>query len=485
MDVADEEQVSSDALTDCTAAPAADATDGAPRWFPPGRAPAVIVASGVVLRLGWATVGARTPRILADPALYYQAALRIADGKGYQGFWGRPTAYYPPGYPWFLGVVQWILEHVGLGSHTVGAVAVVQSLLAGVAIAAVMVIANRVGGPRVALAAGVVFACWPNLVMHASVMLSETLFVTLVSVSVAAALFMVRSGRLALVPAVLAGGAMGAATLVRPQVLLVAAAVVLGWALGGIRGRDLLRRSTVLVVGVVVVVAPWTIRNAVVFGAFVPVSTNDGDNLCVGFHPGASGFFEIPKACDTGEFYIDGPGAELRRQSETRSRALDYIRNHPGDLPLLSWKKLWYTFYRDGDALAASTSFGRDQWLTGRPRHVVDAVTTVSYLLIMVGAVAGAVLTWSRSWRTRREDPTGLVVVLAAVASTVVPLLFFGDPRFKVGGTPFYAVLAGVAFAALVERLRRHRGGVDGVCEDVPVVASGQPSTPRTPDRSG
>jgi len=461
---------------------------GAEPWFPTGRAPWLVIAVGVGLRLAWATVGARAPRILADPGIYQQAALRIAHGYGYVSFNRHPTAYYPPGYPWFLGSFQWLLERVGAGSHTVGATAVLQSLLSGVAIAAVMVVGQRLDGRKIAIAAGSLLALWPNLIVHASLMLSETLFITLLSVSLAATVTMVdREGRLLPTRAVAAGAFLGAATLVRPQVLLVAAAVVLAWSLSRIGARDVLRRTAVLGVGVVVVVAPWTIRNAVVFGAFIPVSTNDGDNLCVGYNPEATGYFTMPESCNTGELYTAGPAAELRRQAETRDRALRFIRQHPGDLPELTWKKLWYTYRSDNDGIWASMSFGRDPWLRGWGRRVVDVVSTVYYAAVMLLAVAGGVLGIRSWWLKRRStpngplDPTTLVVVAGAVASSVVPALFFGDPRFKVGATPFYAVLAAVAATALVDRLRVSRRPAsappDAAAPDPATLRPG-PSTP-------
>lgn len=445
------------------------------RWFPTGRAPWIVVAVGVALRLAWATVGARSPQGLADPGIYYRTALRIADGSGYVSINDHPTAYYPPGYPWFLGSFQWVLERVGLGSHTVGAIAVAQALLSGVAIAAVIVVGDRLGGRRVGIAAGAVLALWPNLVVHSSLMLSETLFVTLLSLALAGIVTLRgATGRFVWWRAVLAGGALGAATLVRPQVLLAAAAIVLGWVICRLPWRDVLARTAVLVVGVMVVVAPWTIRNAIVFGELIPVSTNDGDNLCVGFSTETTGYFTMPESCNTVELYTAGPEAELRRQATTRDRALEFIRRHPAELPELTWKKLWYTYRTDSDGIWASMSFGQDPWLTGWGRRVYDVVSTVYYAAVMVAAAVGAVLAWRRSWSTRRADPTAVALVLGALASSAVPALFFGDPRFKVAATPFYAPLAAVAVVAV---LNRWWGS------DRPPAATPAPTTPQ-PDPS-
>jgi 4-amino-4-deoxy-L-arabinose transferase-like glycosyltransferase len=438
------------------------------------RAAWAVVALGVVLRLAWATVGARTPRILADPAIYNQMARRIADGMGYVSFNRFPTSYYPPGYPFFLGGVQWVLERVGLGDRTPVGAAVAQSLLAGVMVAAVVVAGRRLGDRRVGLVAGLVVAVWPNLVLHASLMLSETLFLTCFSVFLAAVVTMVDDeGRLLRGRAAVAGLALGAATLVRPQVALVIPALAVAWLAARLGWRDVARRGGVLVAGVLVCVLPWTVRNAVVLDGFVPVSTNTGDNLCLGFNPTERARFGVPEYCDTGEFYIDGPESELRRDAETRRRALEWIRERPEALPWLSLRKLWWTYRIDTDALYASQSFGRDRWLGGAERPL-ELLSNGFYLVVMAAAVGGGVLVARRGWAVRRSDPVPLMVLAAAVSGALVPVLFFGDPRFKVPTAPCFALLAATAVVAVADRVRRR--GTAAVEDADPAARAGSRS---------
>lgn len=453
--VAPAEQVADTAVGPAADAGPADHDAVGPRLI--DRTVWLVAGVAAALRLVWVLIATREPKGLADPALYLQFARRIADGDGYASFYGEPTSYYPPGYPLFLGGWQWVLDRIGLGDHMVTGTALIQVALGAVAAGAVVVVGRRLGGARVALVAGLVLACWPNLVVYSSLALSETLFLALFTVSLAAALTMaddapggrpVRVGR-----AVVAGLTLGGATLVRPQVLLIVPALVLAWALGRIGWRAVLVRTGVLIVGVVLLVVPWSVRNYAVFDHLVPISTNGGDNLCVGFHPGAPGHFTIPAYCDTGEFYVEGPGPEYRRDRETAARAREWILDHPGSLPLLSLRKLWYTYSSDSDGLWASESFGQDRWLGGA-RTPLKVVMTVPYLLIMAAAVGGLVLVAVRGWRDRRVDPTGLAVVLVTLAGFVVPVFFFGDARFKVPVTPCYAVLAAVAGVALWDRLR-------------------------------
>lgn len=439
-----------------TAAPEPDASASTldTSWQLP-RAAWWLVAVGVALRVVWAFVAARQPKILADPMTYLTAAQRIADGQGYVGFYGFPTSYFPPGYPWFIGIYQWFLELVGLGDHQVIAVALLQSLLSGAAIAATFLIGRSIGGQRVGLVAAGILALWPNLILHSSLALSETLFITLLTVSLAGLLSMFDDGRWIWWRAALGGLCMGAATMVRPQVLLIAGAVVLIWALARPGWAELAKRCAVLGIGVLVFVGPWTVRNMVVLDGFVPVSTNDGDNLCVGFNPEATGHFGVPDSCDTGEFYIDGPDAELRRQKETRQRAIDWVLDNPGEQPGLAWKKLWFTFRSDDDAIWASMSFGQDPWMSQPLRTTLFGLSGSFYAAVMLFAAGGLVLASRVGWRVRAANPAPLIVVAGAVISSLLPIMFFGDARFKVPGAPFYALLAAVAMVGAVDWIRR------------------------------
>ena len=71
----------------------------------------------------------------------------------------------------------------------------------------------------------------------------------------------------------------------------------------------------------------------------------------------------------------------------------------------------------------------------------------------MVFALGGIVLAARKAF-PRPRDPAALGLLGLILAGVMVPMLFFGDPRFKVPTTPLLAIFAGVAAVALVDRLR-------------------------------
>jgi hypothetical protein len=259
-------------------------------------------------------------------------------------------------------------------------------------------------------------------------------------------------------PTVLAALSLGAATLVRPQVLVVLPAMVVAWLLARRGWRAVARDAGLLVVGVVLVLTPWIVRNAIVLDAFVPLSNNGGDNMCVGFHPGATGHFEVPAYCDTGEFYTDGPEAELRREAETRARARRWAVDHLGALPALSIRKLWYTYHSDGDGLRAVESYEEDRFLPGGLRTLLQWTTRIGYLVVLTGLATGAVVATARAWRERGRDPVPTAVLAMTVVSMMIPIAFFGDARFKVAAAPLIALLAGLGLDRIGTLLQNWNG---------------------------
>ena len=403
-----------------------------------------IVAAGAALRLAWVLYASRQPQTLADPAFYSYFAESIADGDGYVLPDGAPTAYYPPGYPVFLGVVLWAVRGIGLSSHVPTVAGGANVVLGAASIVLVFAVARRVFDERVGLVAAALFAFWPNLVFHAGVALTETLFNFLL---LAAVLVLVagrwEDRRFAPGRLVAAGVVLGLATYVRPISVLVLPVLALAWWRAGFGARRALGHAAVVGATLVAVLVPWTVRNADAMGAFVPISTNTGDNLCIGRHDGATGAFRLAPECLDGYEDLPRPESELRRNDDGTEKALRYLREHPGEEAALVLKRAWHTIRDDHDGIAAAESYGEDPFLPERLRSALAWVADGWFYVVGALGVVGAALAWRGADHRRR------LVVLTMVAMALPPLLFFGDTRFKVPVVPFLAMTA----AALLVRL--------------------------------
>ena len=405
----------------------------------------VWVAAGValVLRLAWGLWVDHPPQGLFDPSRYVGYGTVIADGKGMVEplTGGFPTAYYPPGYPWFVGIVAWLGRP--FTDNVTTAVAVAQAGLGAATSIAGAVVGRALGGRRVAVVAAVGLALYPNLIYHSGAVLGETLY-DFLFVTFAALVMTVRWPEgLGTRRVAAAGVALGLAVMVRPISLAILPVVAAVWWFAAHDWRKAVRPVLVLTLAVVACIVPWTIRNAIRMDAFIPISTNTGENLCIGHGPGATGSFTPRQACRTERTALEGPAGEVAADREKVRAGIQGVLDAPGREPWLLWRRFWYTWIRDGDhdGAIAVQSYRTDRFLAIPTERRLIRVADVAYWLVCATGVTGAVVL------VRRRRPKGLFMVGAAIMTAAVPLAFFGDSRFKVPVIPLLIIMASVLAA--------------------------------------
>jgi 4-amino-4-deoxy-L-arabinose transferase-like glycosyltransferase len=178
--------------------------------------------------------------------------------------------FHPPLYPYFIGVVSSVF-----GGLT--AVKVVQAAASVLVVPALGRLGRRLFGPAAGLLAALFAAVYPELVWFSVHFWVEALFVVILWWAFER-LFAADESQ-AVRPAAAAGLVFGLSILARETALyfLPVAAVWLGW-----RRPNGLGRALALLLAAFAVVAPWTLRNHLVYGAFVPVSTAGALNLWQG-----------------------------------------------------------------------------------------------------------------------------------------------------------------------------------------------------------
>jgi 4-amino-4-deoxy-L-arabinose transferase-like glycosyltransferase len=178
--------------------------------------------------------------------------------------------FHPPLYLYFVGVPFALFG-------TLEAVQYAQCLVGALLVPAVGLVGRRALGERAALVAAAIAAVYPELVWFASHFWAETVFTTLLWWAMERLLAADESGSTGVAAA--AGLLWGLAILTRETVLyfLPVAALWLAWR----RPRGA-QRAALLLATSALVVLPWTVRNWVVFDAFVPVSTSGALNLWQG-----------------------------------------------------------------------------------------------------------------------------------------------------------------------------------------------------------
>lgn len=368
----------------------------------------VLAAMLAAIALSVAFVVARRHHPLLGDAPEYDAEGRfIAHG---QWWWTRlpygiphAGAWKAPLYPAFVGVLYAVL-----GDHHVRVQLVQALLLAPLTVGLTWWLGRRLLGPRAGIAAALVAAVYPAIWQWNGLLYSETLAIPLTLLL----LIVVLDRTPTLARAAGAGALLGVNLLLRPSAIVLLAAIAVAWlvATGWRRGVGLCVVSAVIAL---LVVAPWTIRNAIVLHGFLPVSVQDA---------AAYGTFNSDAANDPVLPYAWRPlPSSLRTVYDRRHPLPDlvfrarlqhlfvsYVNAHPSSLvESFFWNGLTRTWdvRRPAHILAEPSFDGRSRTAT--------AVGMVMWWVLLPLALVGL-------WRWRRRIRLVLPVVALALATSVL-----------------------------------------------------------------
>jgi 4-amino-4-deoxy-L-arabinose transferase-like glycosyltransferase len=379
----------------------------------------------------------------------------MAHGGGYNSLLtGDPTAFQPPGWPMVLAGWFWVAHHTPLSDDVWTMAGVLNVAIAAASMVLLFAIGRRLFDARTGLLAAGTYALWPNLVYYTGIAALELFFVFLVLLVI---WLLLHYGwpdgpRLPWTALVLCGLATGVTLLVRP----FGVAVLVAMFVAGLIARRGLRRvalevAVVTLVGLVVIV-PWTIRNAVQLDGFVPFATGLGETFCIGHQPGATGGPMADSRYCVGDLdttQITRPHLEIDRNNHALRQGLKFAAGHPVDEARLLFWRGFYMLKSDHDGVDAVESRGAPppfSFIPERPRAVL--VTLGDAWFFVVGALA----LFALPAFVRGRDGRRWLFLLAGVGLLLVPLELFGIPRYKVPVEPFLALGAAVTVARLTVR---------------------------------
>lgn len=434
----------------------------------------IILALAAVLRLGWVLYATRDPMnayVSGDPGAYYVYGQGIAAGDGYVSFIdSQPTAFQPIGYPAFLAGVFWVVQHTPVPDNLPLAATVVQAVLGTATVGLVYAIASRLFDNRTGLVAAAIAAIFPNLVYHTATLHLETTFLFLVMAAVAVLTGHDWSDGPPAAGRLLSFGAvLGLSALVRPFSLLFLGGLVVAFVVAGHGWRRALTAGGVALLPVVLLAAPWTVRNLVQMDGFVAFSTNMGDTICLDRSFEATGRFTWAPHCFSGYEDVPVSKIERHRNAENTRRALSFIREHPVRELEQIGKRAFYMVEDDHDGLTALEIGGRDPFLGAGLRTTLTWAADWYFYVVGVLGIAGLLLLFGRR-------PDRVFVAMALLSLVAVPLGLYGYTRFHVPWLPFLAITAAVPITRLTGARRVPNGSQSGA------GALGE-SAPRVPFR--
>ncbi len=444
---------------------------------------AIVLTLGLGLRVGEAWDG-RAP--VFDAAAYATIAANLDSGDGFTLGSGatQPASNYSPGLPLLAAGIYEVTD--GVHERTAR---LALALLGTLAVLFTYLIGRRLWDPAAGLIGAAVIAIYPALLEYQGMLMGEPLAAALLSGAVLATFWASGNNRpgtsrgwrgvrgvedgpwparsAPLTPRqdprawarerwLLPGVLFGLLALVRPEYLGVALLVSLVVLVRD--GKSDWSRTWVqallAIVGVAVIVVPWTVRNAIALDRFVPISTGGGQVLFAGTYLPSDG---DPEKVGAGVVErhpeLFGPHAVQRLRLEQILARLAEQR-YPGmetdeALSKMGKEQLWDDVSEEPLEYAGfvATKVGRI-WSHG-PRDVMrePAWELLHWLIIVFGLVGLIVLAKQRRWEA-------LLLATILLAITAISALLVASPRRVLVMMPLVAALAGVGVVATRDLLR-------------------------------
>jgi 4-amino-4-deoxy-L-arabinose transferase-like glycosyltransferase len=375
---------------------------------------------------------------ITDEKLYDTWARAIVSGEPFIDY----PYYDSPLHAYYLAALYWLF------GDSLLAVRVVQVIIGVLNVAVLYRIARRLFDSTTAQVAGVLAAVYAPFLYYEGLLLKESFALFLMNVSVL--LLLGALGK----PSVLAfwnvGVVVGTLALSRVNALIIVpAALIVSWLCGG-QARS---RSLAIFLGLIMIVAPVTLRNWLVSGEWIPITVSGGQVLYTGNNPANKTgdlapvpFVRSNPAFERMDFHHAAEASTGRRMTPGevsaywRNQSLRFMAQNPvtftkmvGHRLLAFWNHLEMPDNHSIDI------FKRFSWVLRLPLP--------GYWLIAPLALVG-LLMMAPQWR----DPRGLSVLYVTVLFYFMSLLpFWISSRYRL---PIVGVLILFASAALVEVFR-------------------------------
>jgi 4-amino-4-deoxy-L-arabinose transferase-like glycosyltransferase len=272
---------------------------------------------------------------------------------------------------------------------------------------------------------------YPLLLLYTGKLQSETLVIVLLALALWLVWLLRDRPAIAFAPV---GVVLGMAALTRQTALPIAVFIVL-WTLAGRQAAGWGRRlspALIIVTFMVLTLTPWTVRNYIELGEFVPLTSQGGSSLWVANNPLADGTGVGGKALRIPEVEAL---PEAERGAAYQKLAVQFIREDPirfAQLTLYRLQYFWHLGYH-GEGRAE-----------------------IAFLVVYVPMLGLAALGVWRGWRLNRDAILLLLVV--PITLTLVHIVFLPVGRYRLPAEMAMCMIAGVgaawSFSKVIGRFR-------------------------------
>jgi 4-amino-4-deoxy-L-arabinose transferase-like glycosyltransferase len=405
------------------------------------RSPVIFLAALLVAGVFWVILpaGVRDTRSIDYQQAYEPVARSIAAGHGIRHEDGQVATYYPPGYSLLLAGVMKMAQalHVPYG----GLVQIMALIAHALTVLILFHLAADVWGRRWALLPAVLWTTYPLALWFVPLLNSEVAFAPFFYGALLVFWRQMRGAKLSRWQCLLAGMGMGMAMLIRPIAIAgaILLAALLGWRRREIPWRQRQTAMAALLLGNLIVIAPWQIWVYRQTGQIIALSSGGKASMIDGLtfalpddqRPGVT----VPE--DVRQLMLDCQGAAVGGQLKSIGQVFAWVGHQARHRPAAMAKLA---------ALKAARAF----YATDSHRHEREIlILQAPYLLT---GLLGALLARRRSGAAAQLANISMLFVIYFWAMTVLVLSIV---RYTVPGMPLLMLLTPAVGIALAAQWRR------------------------------
>ena len=363
-----------------------------------------------------------------DPLNYLRLANAVSEGQGLSLVNAvgvlTPTGQFPPGLPLLLGGVAFVLPLTPL------TLCLVNTLIDGAAALLLGRLATQLGRRDLSLPVSLAYLLWPSIAFMAPLAYKEGLIVALLLAMIVTLLEQSRSSGFRW--AILSGLVGGALVLTQPSLAPLLPLTFLVFVRRFTGFSRWLAVSACAAVAVLAAMLPWWIRNAIVFGQFVPFTTSGGLALWVGAQPDGGMVWKLPPP----EWSRAG---ELEASKLAAAEAWRIIVADPAGYVLRCLAKLPASFLNSNWAIDQLVLAAGQPW----PRLANSMLLRFGPTLVELGVVITALIGLFRY----RRSPAAWLLIACLIQVIFFSIWFEFSERHRLFMTPVWLLLAAMTVA--------------------------------------
>ena len=350
---------------------------------------------------------------------------------------GVLTSFRPPLYPAFLGLIYLVF---GVGAKRFFIARIIQAILAASMAPLTFALARRFfpNQDRSSRISAWIITIYPMLVIYPLSLATENLFLVLVLCSILALLKGKERLEIQKVQKentgsfagksrwfILAGVILGLTCLTRSvaQIFTVFAAA---WVWFFLKER---KQALVVLLMAGLVVAPWIVRNSILYGKLTGIESALGYDLYLGYHPLGTGTFQYPQSLDLMTMMNDSVRDKVGIQ-----KAMEFIKADPARVLYLTLRRAEYFFGLERRALTYFYSNNFFGYIPPLVLGSIFAIFCLPFVIVSTSGVAGlAISRWGKEiW----------LMAIFFIGYISPHLLIIAEDRFHLATVPFLAILA-------------------------------------------